>query len=383
MSQLNTAGFDAYIVGGCVRDALLDNIPYDWDVCTSAIPEEVINCLKNFRIVETGIKHGTITVVTESGICEITTFRKEGTYKDHRHPDAVFYTSEISEDLARRDFTINAMAFNPHVELIDLFRGQSDLNSGLIKCVGDPKKRFEEDALRIIRALRFASCLGFDIEEKTKTAIFECQHLIRFVAKERLIKETERLICGINAYRIISEFSEVFKQFLFKIDTSETSLFLKKSPSEFNLRLALLFSETDVDITFDILKELKFSNKTLKLVCFLLEHSCNFHPDRIQIRKLLSQFGREKTKQLCEFVFIKDNYEPEIRDTVRNWVTNSPIVDFSALAVKGQDIIELGSYSGKEIGYVLKDALDAVLEDKCSNTKTELIEYITKQSFEK
>lgn len=213
LDELEKAGQEAYIVGGCVRDALSGKIPHDYDVATSALPEETKRILKGFRVIETGIRHGTVTVISEGRQVEVTTYRIDGDYRDGRHPDSVEFTRSLEEDLSRRDFTINGMAYG-HGELVDLFGGRVDLGKGLIRCIGAPEKRFEEDALRIMRALRFSAVLGFEIEENTARRAVECRGLLSKISAERIFAELKQLITGKDAERVLRQFPLIFAEII-------------------------------------------------------------------------------------------------------------------------------------------------------------------------
>ena len=210
IARLRGAGFPAYAVGGCVRDSLLGLTPHDWDLCTAASPEEMKRVFAGERIAETGLRHGTLTVIRDHIPYEITTFRTEGSYSDHRHPDSVSFVTDVREDLARRDFTINAMAWAPEEGLLDLFGGREDLDRGIIRCVGVPEERFEEDALRILRALRFASVYDFALDPDTSRAVRALYSTLDRVAAERLREELLKLLCGKAAGRMLREYPEVF-----------------------------------------------------------------------------------------------------------------------------------------------------------------------------
>ena len=196
IDRLEEAGYSAYAVGGCVRDTLLSLHPHDWDLCTSARPEEMQAVFRGERLAETGLKHGTLTVVIDHHPYEITTFRTDGTYTDHRHPDSVTFVEDVSGDLARRDFTVNAMAYSPRTGLVDLFGGRRDLENRVIRCVGTPADRFREDALRILRALRFASAYDFTLEAETDKALRLLAPTLKTVAAERIQAELLKLLCG-------------------------------------------------------------------------------------------------------------------------------------------------------------------------------------------
>ncbi|MBQ8063719.1 MAG: tRNA nucleotidyltransferase, partial [Clostridia bacterium] len=210
LSLLEAGGFEAYVVGGCTRDSLLGTVPEDWDITTSALPEQTLEVFRDYRTIETGLQHGTVTVRIDKTNLEITTYRVDGKYEDSRHPDAVTFTRSLSEDLARRDFTMNAIAYSPTRGWKDLYGGAEDIEDRLIRCVGDPETRFTEDALRVLRALRFSSVLGFEIEGKTADAIHALKDRINFVAYERIAVELLKLLCGKNVYRVLQDYRDVF-----------------------------------------------------------------------------------------------------------------------------------------------------------------------------
>ena len=214
INLLQSAGFEAYAVGVCVRDSLLGKTPNDWDITTSAKPEDMKSVFADFHCIDTGIKHGTVTVVIDGEPLEITTFRLDGEYEDNRHPKSVTFTSDLGADLGRRDFTVNAMAYSKKTGTVDLFGGQNDLKNKIIRCVGDPDRRFNEDALRILRALRFASALDFEIEEKTAQSLLKNRALLENISEERIAKELLKLVCGKGAKRILTDFAPVLFEIL-------------------------------------------------------------------------------------------------------------------------------------------------------------------------
>lgn len=218
IDTLTSAGFEAYVVGGCVRDSLLGLEPHDWDICTSALPSDVMSIFSEKRIIGTGMKHGTVTILTDSGGYEVTTFRIDGDYSDHRRPDSVTFTTSLDEDLSRRDFTINAMAYNDAVGLIDPFGGIYSLCNREISCVGSPAHRFEEDALRIMRALRFASTYGFCIEDRTAKAIHLFAPSLNNIAVERIQSELCKLLLGDGALNILLDYSDVIATIIPEIE---------------------------------------------------------------------------------------------------------------------------------------------------------------------
>ena len=209
LDTLHGAGYMAYAVGGCVRDSLLGREPHDWDICTSATPEQTKTCFGDYRTIDTGIQHGTVTVMVEHTPYEVTTFRKDGNYSNSRHPDKVTFVSDLKEDLARRDFTINAMAYNEEKGLVDPFGGQDDLAAQMLRCVGNPTERFDEDALRILRALRFAATYGLWVHPTTKDAIHQKKNDLHRIAVERIQTEMTKLICAESALPIMLGFKDV------------------------------------------------------------------------------------------------------------------------------------------------------------------------------
>ena len=260
LAMLRDAGFPAYTVGGCVRDALLGITPHDWDICTSALPEQMQQVFKDLHTVETGLKHGTLTVVVNHVPYEITTFRVDGEYTDHRHPDSVSFVDNIAEDLSRRDFTVNAMAWSPDSGLVDLFDGREDLAAGVIRCVGDPALRFDEDALRVLRALRFASVYDFSIDPATDAAARKLAPSLHGVAGERIREELMKLLCGKGVGRILRAYPDVLSEIIPEIRPmvgynqqnhhhsydlwEHTVRAVENVPAEADFRLAMLLHDT-------------------------------------------------------------------------------------------------------------------------------------------
>ena len=220
MSRLEQAGFATYLVGGCLRDSLLGNVPTDWDLATAALPQQVQALFSDARVIETGLQHGTVTVILDGVQMEVTTFRKDGTYADHRRPEQVSFTGHITEDLARRDFTVNAMAYSPARGLSDPFGGQCDLQNKILRAVGDPIRRFEEDALRILRLVRFSATLGFAVEEETAAAAIKQASLLKYIAQERILQELEKLLMGEFAVTALRQFTPVIIQVLPELTAS-------------------------------------------------------------------------------------------------------------------------------------------------------------------
>lgn len=427
---LQSNGFEAYAVGGCVRDSIMGKPVNDVDITTSALVEDTERILKqnNIKYIETGIKHGTITAIVDSEQFEITTFRTDGEYLDNRHPQNVSFVTDIKEDLARRDFTVNAMAYNKEKGIVDLYGGMNDINNKIIRTVGDANLRFNEDALRIMRALRFASVLGFAIEEDTKKAIFENKNLLKNVSVERIFVELSKLLLGDNAQQILLEYKEIFAVIIPQLEPTFDCQQVTKwhlydvythsvksvafTPKNLVLRLTLLFHDigkpycktTDengqdhfkghplksVEITKQILKNLKVSNEISDKVLLLIEHHDNHLSTKPStIKRWINIVGKDNILDLME-VKIADmkshnldyaqadiDYFYQIKDEIIKILNSHEPISVKDLAVNGNDIMALG-FKGKEIGEVLNKLLDIVIENSQTNTK----EYLLKKAKE-
>ena len=296
IQTLNNAGFEAYAVGGCVRDSLLGKTPLDWDVTTSATPAEMQAVFTDFKTVETGLQHGTLTVLVDDIPLEITTYRVDGNYSDGRHPDKVSFTSSLQEDLRRRDFTINAMAYHPIDGVIDPFDGQADLERKTIQCVGVPTERFSEDALRIIRALRFSAVLGFDITEETATALRQLSPTLCKVSVERIGAELQKLLCGEYAERVCREYYTVLALFVPKLNAHTDYRLLSLVKPVLRSRLAALFYGADVSAVEaeNALRHLRMGNKIIREVPLVLTlFAKGIYTEDAYILRLLNRLGPE------------------------------------------------------------------------------------------
>ncbi len=373
---LGKNGYSAYAVGGCVRDSLLGNKPDDWDICTSALPEQTAECFAGYRVIPTGVKHGTITVIIGKPL-EITTFRIDGDYLDNRRPSEVSFTRKLEDDLCRRDFTVNAMALSASGEITDLYGGRKDLEAKLIRCVGCAETRFEEDALRIMRALRFASVLGFEIESETAKAIHSKKHLLRNIAAERIVKEFTKLLCG-GCTEILREYADVIKIFLPLGDFAEDTLsFIKKSPADPLLKLSILLAKSAPEEAEKMLRELKYDNRTLKHVTLMLGTKKMALSNSIpQVKRLINRFGEEAVS-VADFHLHTGKITPEIHksitETIDGIIANGECCTLSKLAVKGSDIAALGIFPQNKIGKVLFSLLEKVMDGECENDKNSLI----------
>lgn len=370
MERLFSAGESVYIVGGSVRDALLNKDAHDFDLTSSALPERVIELFSDMRVIPTGLSHGTVTVVSDGHPLEITTFRVDGEYRDMRHPEEVIYTKRIEEDLSRRDFTVNAMAYNQREGLVDVFFGISDLDNKIIRTVRDPYERFNEDALRIMRAFRFSAQLGFTIEESTLKAAAELSEKLTLISKERILSEFIKLICSpypqkpLKLMRDLGVMKYIFDGYQ-PSDIAIDSLALSE-PDEL-LRLALFFSDASADLARLELSRLKASNKQ-KSASSIVDVQKNAISSRKELAKLRASIGDLAFIALKSSVLL--GYSPESSLAFLNDKTPSSI---SELAIGGNDLISLG-YEGREIGKLLSRLLDAVIDDPSLNTREKLID---------
>lgn len=420
---LEGSGYEAYVVGGCVRDTFLGRTPDDWDITTSASPEQIKSLFR--RTVDTGIAHGTVTVLMNDEHYEVTTFRIDGDYADHRHPGNVMFTASLEEDLKRRDFTINAMAYNPSVGLVDKFGGIGDLKAGIIRCVGDPIERFSEDALRILRAFRFSAQLGFDIHEDTSRAASEKAADLKYVSAERISAELIKLIMSDHPEKLIDAYNAgVTKYFLPEFDemalttqknphhndtvAEHTVNALRNSPSNRVIRLTMLlhdcgkpkvsrFDENGVqhfrghgaasaDMAKNVMRRLKLNNDTIKKVCILIKyHDWHLVPDEVNVRRLVSEIGPDMFEALVKVQYADVSSHSDYRkeEKLKRIVDEKNIYDkvmergdcvsLKDLELSGDDIRTLGVSPGPRIGEILNKAFDEVLKDPAKNDHEYLV----------
>ena len=392
INKIYENNYEAYIVGGCVRDAILGFEPNDYDITTSASPNTIQEIFKDFKCIETGIEHGTVSVVIEDEIFEITTYRIEGEYKDHRRPDKVDFTDRLEEDLKRRDFTINAMAYNEKKGLIDLFGGKEDLNNKIIKTVGNPYDRFNEDGLRMIRAIRFSSKLNFTIEKETLKAIYDKSFIINNISLERITDEFTKIILSdkpenikylfetkLLKYLNISNEDDIgkLKQFYNEI------VILKKINKNLEKRLALLdyiVEKNNINCK-SFCNELIYSKKIIKnhnIILTLLKNIEIDHLNKVEIKKILSGVDRnllEEYLDISRIIYDKEKKVDKIIDILSEIEENNECYIIKNLKVNGRDIMSLG-YKNKEVGEVLNYLLEIVIEDYTLNKKDVLIKKI-------
>ena len=431
IKNLQLHGYEAYAVGGCVRDSILARRPKDWDITTSARPEEVKKLFR--RTVDTGIEHGTVTVLLGRDGYEVTTYRIDGAYEDSRHPKEVLFTNRLEEDLRRRDFTINAMAYNDEVRLVDVFGGMQDLNHHLIRCVGDPRERFSEDALRILRAVRFSAQLNFPIEEETAEAVRELAPTLENISAERIQAELVKLLVSAHPERIQDAYELGITRIILpewdamagveqntphhKYDVAQHTLHaLKYVKRDKILRLTMLFhdmgkpakkttdaegidhfhghAELSAKMAKEILQRLKFDNDTIGKVTKLVKnHDRKIIPHAKYVRRALCDLGEEifllllevkhadvmaqstcrREEKLEELVRLREVYE-EIKAA-------DNCFSLKQLAVSGKDLIAAGITPGPAVGQTLSDLLDRVLEEPQLNTKEKLLDIVSKGIF--
>ncbi len=430
LEMLEAKGYEAYIVGGSVRDLLLGKDPYDYDICTSALPEQTLEVFDEFTCFTPGIKHGTVAVIINGHQLEITTYRTESGYINHRTPESVAFVSSLDEDLSRRDFTINSMCISKDGNIIDRFDGISDLNSSKIRAIGNPEIRFSEDALRIMRALRFSSQLGFEIEEKTSKAMKKCKHLLDDISAERKFSELKKLICGENAFDVLMKHRGIIAQIIPEVTCTfdynqhskhhcydvweHTCRAISNIEPDETLRLAMLYHDlgkphvavTDqkgfkhfnghmnvsAEIAMSSLSELRCDKKKLhEIVSLVKNHDIRFEAEKIAVKKFISEHGWDFFDKYMKIryadTYAQSNFRKEekianldgiikLSEEIRK---SDDCLFLSDLKINGNDVTSLGIF-GKEISRCLSFALNSVIEEKCQNEKQALISYI-KENF--
>jgi len=382
LTRLHEAGHEAYLVGGSLRDSLLGRPPHDWDIATSALPMQTLAVFADFRTIETGLKHGTVTVLSDDMPVEITTYRIDGNYLDARHPSSVSFTRNLDEDLARRDFTVCAMAWSPYDGgdgIVDLFGGREDLAAGIIRCVGQPEQRFREDALRILRAYRFASELSFTVEPETRAGARFCAGLLARISAERISSELSRTLLGAHAVAALTAMADdgVLGQICPEAD--RRALFaLPQLPAELALRLALLFWHTTSARAAAALGELRFSGAvTRRVTAVLALRDLPLGEDaELTVRQLLRAGGQTAAHDLLAL-------RAALGETVAHYLHALGVVeergdctDLAHLAVGGADLAAAGIPRGPAIGRVLGRLLDAVIADPSMNERGALMDLV-------
>lgn len=375
LDLLTNAGHEAYLVGGCVRDALRGIVPHDYDIATSALPDQTLAVFGDYRTIATGMRHGTITVLIEGMSIEITTYRVDGEYADHRRPDEVHFTSSLIEDLARRDFTINAMAYHPDHGLIDPFSGQKDLSSGILRAVGEPLVRFSEDALRILRALRFSARFEFCIEENTAAALRTLADTLSFVAPERVREEFFGILMADAADCVIAEYKDILGVV---VPQGAPTVSLSRFPSDdIVVRLAEYFASVGESEAKSSLLALRCDNKTILAVCrTLCVYQSEIKGERECICRLLRKVGEASLRKglfLRRIHGLEDSRAIALMENIL--ATDFPYTP-SMLAVGGEDLVALGVPRGPSIGNLLEILYTAAVCGDVENKKEKLLDYI-------
>jgi tRNA nucleotidyltransferase (CCA-adding enzyme) len=424
LELLTRHGFEAFLVGGCVRDSLLGRTPGDWDITTNAKPEEILAVFAAYHTIPTGLRHGTITVRMEGDSLEITTYRLDGDYSDHRRPDTVTFTGQLREDLARRDFTVNAMAWNPAAGLIDCFGGADDLRRGVIRCVGEPSKRFEEDALRILRAARFASTLGFSLDFRTREAMLEMKPLLRHVAGERIAVELNKAILGVRFADIFGEIPEIMAQILPELSPGigfaqkhpahlytvyeHTLRAVAAAPADLAVRLALLFHDVGKPSCFTVdahgkghfhrhaavgaamaeeaLRRLHYSNALRGRVVELVRwHDAAINPAPAAIRRWLNRLGEEAYRQLLDVQWADNAAKNprygnprqkgigETRVALEALLREGCCYRLEDLAITGNDLLAAGYRPDPALKKELERLLFLVIDGAAENSREALL----------
>ena len=389
LTMLEEAGFSAYTVGGCVRDWVLGVAPHDYDICTSAPPEEMKKVFRGEKTVETGIRHGTLTVLLEGMALEITVFRVDGEYLDGRHPDSVRFTDRVEEDLSRRDFTVNAMAYSPRRGIVDPFGGREDCKRGIIRCVGDPAARFGEDALRILRALRFSARLGFPIEEKTAQAVRAQRDQLIHVSRERIAVELTGLLLGGDAEKTLRDFPEVAACVLPEISPliggpawPPTLRRIACAPAQDTLRWAALLGNVGAEGAAQAAKSLKMSVKATEEISALVAWmGCAATEKNVQ--EMLMRLGPDRLDKLIRLQAAdavargEEQKHARAREKaalgkVKELLDQNACYTLGQLAVGGRDVSALG-LRGPDIGKTLNELLLRVVRGEIPNEKSALL----------
>ena len=375
IGKLNEHGHRADIVGGSVRDYYMGKCPSDYDITTDATPSEMKDIFSSLHTIETGLKHGTLTVLLSGEPYEVTTYRVDGEYLDNRRPESVTFTRKLTEDLSRRDFTVNAMCYNERDGLTDVFGGISDIENKIIRAVGEAEKRFCEDALRILRALRFSSVLDFEIEEKTALAIHKCRDLLKNVSRERIFTEWKKLVGGVGAYRVITEFSDVIAVFipeLKDIILPKKESFLLAEESIRELALFALGCENPINSFSISMTDLRSDNKRKTDGERILAHLTCDTSTRPKIKRVLTEIGEELFSSMLSLrkaLGADTKYESEELSSI---ISLGECYTLSALKINGKDIASLG-YKGERIGEILKTLLYMVEDGEVNNDKDALV----------
>lgn len=383
LGRLRDGGFSAYAVGGCIRDSLLGRPVHDWDITTAARPEETKAVFSDLRTLDTGLRHGTVTVLCENEPYEITTYRIDGAYADGRHPDAVAFTDLLAEDLKRRDFTVNAMAYAPSDGLVDLFGGREDLQRRLMRAVGDPAERFTEDALRILRAVRFAAVLGFSVEEETFSAACALRDRLSMVSGERICQEMNKLLCADSPAQILRKGAPVIAAAwpLATDSVRKNADCVSSLPPRLPLRLAALFDGTEPSKLCAQLMRLRQSRRVAAEAAAIADTAAALkEAAEGRMRSLLGGTSLSVCRDACLLAAAKGTMSPEEAaaraSQFETWAAQHLCCRREDLALSGRDLMTLGVPAGTAVGKWLDLLLAEVLEGRLPNTQEALAKYV-------
>ena len=433
LKMLAAAGYEAYLVGGAVRDYVRDHREgKDWDITTSALPEEVERVFSGYRLIETGLKHGTVTVIIDHEALEITTYRVDGSYSDHRRPDTVRFTRSLKEDVERRDFTMNALAYNPSTGIVDLVGGVKDIKERILRCVGDPNRRFQEDALRILRALRFASVYELVIDENTADAARRNKLLLREIASERVQVELTKMLCGAGVRRILDEYADILAVVLPELEPMfgfeqhnphhnsdvwiHTMKVVGSAPADPVMRWTALLHDIgkphcfsrDEDgighfyghasrsaaIADEVLQRLRFDNASRdRIVLLVKNHDTPLPTDERGVKRLMNRLGTEAALQIvdihradtagqhpdCAYRYAEFDI---VQSMMKKVLDEAVCFSLKDLAINGNDIIAKGQ-RGRQVGEILQRVLDAVMDGEVTNDHRELLAFVERLMKEK
>lgn len=390
LTRLEAAGFEAFVVGGCVRDFIRGATPLDWDICTSANPIEVKSVFDgHLPVIPTGEKHGTVTILSSGNPVEVTTFRTDIGCSDARHPDSVKFVGSIEDDLSRRDFTVNAMAYNQSSGLIDLFGGVNDIQKGVLRCVGNAERRFREDALRIMRALRFAAVCELELEPETASAARRCAPLLKSISAERIFSEIKKLLAAKAPSKILTEYRDILEilmpQAFCKQNFDEVCCRMTDiMPCNTALRLAAIVYSAGEDGAAEILSALKSDRKTRSCVRTVIENAAalqnNLVPSRAAIKHMMRKIGAENTEYSLEFVkalCAANGTEctkfSDASALLREIIANGECYTISDLDISGSELMSLGISPGRKIGEIMDKLLCDVIDGNIENEKLALL----------
>ena len=383
MDTLCKNGHEAYVVGGCVRDFVMGKAPHDFDMTTNATPDQMLEIFADYTTITAGVKHGTVAVMIDGEKIEITTYRIDGDYNDSRHPESVVFSTSLRDDTLRRDFTVNAMAYSEKDGIVDFVGGLADVERKTIRAVGEAKKRFQEDALRILRALRFSSVLGFEIDGATSLASKECASLLTKISSERVCEELDKLLAGHKVGDLMEEYEAVFSVVLPEIYpiTKEKLTALSYGYENVFVSYAILFDGLSREDASMICSHLRFSNERKSRVLAILSFN-DIPQSKTELKILLSKIGLDST---LDFLKYKKAFGYDVKKAEEHLLEiekNNECYSLKMLAVDGRCLMSVGIKTGKEIGKILDELLSLVIRGELKNERSALLEYVKSKKDE-